>query len=384
MAMSSRTFVVQFSVGNANKGGDIAVQVQQGVHLHGGLVLPEFRPRKKCQAQVDGGRVQSIQALVEVHAERLVGVERPRDFNQDMGQTRRRCASRVFRWRRPECCAPPCRETPGDRVSRSRIGGRLRCPAGSRGKSVARRPSPSTDPSEKASSAEDDRRNGPRISETPGEGDGRSTLRKRTGRCASLIVEKRGRGAPAQFSAARSSNRFPLKFPPRHWIERVCWPPQSTLPDTSELKVTKRCKSSYWRSAADTGTLPQQAVVAGGLCRYCGHCGRSPHLDGGCRTGREQRELHESDPDIEGLGISLCQLLSGLEKKGGNTEGARQGSPATLKLEAKSGPGRPRGSNRCPSAACLVRTRTRPQEPAASFLTATTRDAAPNRADVIS
>lgn len=66
------------------------------------------------------------------------------------------------------------------------------------------------------------------------------------------------------------------------------------------LKVTKRCKSSYWRSAADTGTLPQQAVVAGGLCRYCGHCGRSPHLDGGCRTGREQRELHESDPDIEG------------------------------------------------------------------------------------
>src|ERR1022692_5338955 len=222
--------VVQFSVGNANKGGDIAVQVQQGVHLHGG-------PRKKCQAQVNGGRVQSIQALVEVHAERLVGVERPRDFNQDIGQTRRRCASRVFRWRRPECCAPPCRETPGDRVSRSRIGGRLRCPAGSRGKSVARRPSPSTDPSKKASSAEDDRRNGPRISETPGEGDGRSTLRKRTGRCASLIVEKRGRGAPAQFSAARSSNRFPLKFPPRHWIERVCWPPQSTLPDTSEFPV---------------------------------------------------------------------------------------------------------------------------------------------------
>src|ERR1022692_4060075 len=32
------------------------------------------------------GRVQSIQALVEVHAERLVGVERPRDFNQDMGK----------------------------------------------------------------------------------------------------------------------------------------------------------------------------------------------------------------------------------------------------------------------------------------------------------
>src|ERR1039457_5022956 len=121
------------------------------------------------------------------------------------------------------------------RVSRSRIGGRLRCPAGSRGKSVARRPSPRTDPSKKASSAEDDRRNGPRISETPGEGDGRSTLRKRTGRCASLIVEKRGRGAPAQFSAARSSNRFPLKFPPRHWIERVCWPPQSTLPDTSDV-----------------------------------------------------------------------------------------------------------------------------------------------------
>ena len=36
--------VVQFSVGNANKSGDIAVQIQQRVHLHGGLVLAESGP----------------------------------------------------------------------------------------------------------------------------------------------------------------------------------------------------------------------------------------------------------------------------------------------------------------------------------------------------
>ena len=67
------------TVGNANKSGDVAVQVEQRMHLNSGLVLPEFGPREQRKTQIDGGRIQSIQTLVEFHADRIMSVERPRD-----------------------------------------------------------------------------------------------------------------------------------------------------------------------------------------------------------------------------------------------------------------------------------------------------------------
>src|ERR1017187_6096864 len=39
-------YVVHSALGNANKRGDIATQVQQGVHLDGGFVFAKLRPRK--------------------------------------------------------------------------------------------------------------------------------------------------------------------------------------------------------------------------------------------------------------------------------------------------------------------------------------------------
>ncbi len=39
------------------------MQVKQRVHLDGGLVLAEFRPTEQGEAQVDGGRIQRVQAL---------------------------------------------------------------------------------------------------------------------------------------------------------------------------------------------------------------------------------------------------------------------------------------------------------------------------------
>ena len=64
------------TVGNANKSGDVAVQVEQRMHLNSGLVLPEFGPREQRKTQIDGGRIQSIQTLVEFHADRIMSVER--------------------------------------------------------------------------------------------------------------------------------------------------------------------------------------------------------------------------------------------------------------------------------------------------------------------
>ena len=46
----------------------------------------ELGPGEQLQAQVDGGRVQSIETLIEIHAERIAGVQGPRDANQDLGE----------------------------------------------------------------------------------------------------------------------------------------------------------------------------------------------------------------------------------------------------------------------------------------------------------
>ena len=78
--------VVHFAVGNADKRGDVASQVQQRVHLHGSLAPAELGPREQREAQVDGGRVQSVEGLIEIQADRIAGVQGPRDANQDLGE----------------------------------------------------------------------------------------------------------------------------------------------------------------------------------------------------------------------------------------------------------------------------------------------------------
>ena len=77
---------MHFAVGNADKRGDVASQVQQRVHLHGSLALTELGPREQREAQVDGGRVQSVETLIEIHADRIAGVQGPCDANQDLGE----------------------------------------------------------------------------------------------------------------------------------------------------------------------------------------------------------------------------------------------------------------------------------------------------------
>ncbi len=65
---------MHFASSNADKRRNIAVQIQQRVHLHGGLVLAESGPRKQRQAEVDCCRVESVQSLVQVHTDRVVGI----------------------------------------------------------------------------------------------------------------------------------------------------------------------------------------------------------------------------------------------------------------------------------------------------------------------
>jgi len=60
------------------------VQIQQGVHLDGALVLAELGPREQRQTQVDRRGVQCVEAVRQVHADRIVGIEWAGDADQDL------------------------------------------------------------------------------------------------------------------------------------------------------------------------------------------------------------------------------------------------------------------------------------------------------------
>jgi hypothetical protein len=76
--------IMHFAIGNMDERGDVAMQVEQRVHLYRAFALAESGPRKQCEAQIDGGRIERVQALIEVYADCIGGVERTRDVDQDM------------------------------------------------------------------------------------------------------------------------------------------------------------------------------------------------------------------------------------------------------------------------------------------------------------
>ena len=78
--------IVQLAVGDVDERGDAAAQVHQGVQLHGPLGRPEAGPGEQGQAQVDGGRVERVDGVVEFDAEVLVQVELARGVDQGLGE----------------------------------------------------------------------------------------------------------------------------------------------------------------------------------------------------------------------------------------------------------------------------------------------------------
>src|ERR1700687_4449146 len=81
-----KTDVRPFSIGNLNESGNGAAQIQQRMHLHRGLGELESGPRKQGQAQINGGRVESIDSAVEIKSQRLIGVHRPCGCDQNLGE----------------------------------------------------------------------------------------------------------------------------------------------------------------------------------------------------------------------------------------------------------------------------------------------------------
>ena len=62
------------------------MQVEQRVHFHRTFVAAKLRPGKQRQAEIDGGGIQCVHAVVEIHADGIGGVERPGDADQDLSE----------------------------------------------------------------------------------------------------------------------------------------------------------------------------------------------------------------------------------------------------------------------------------------------------------
>ena len=62
------------------------MQIEQRVHLDGGLAGAKSGPGKQREAEIDGGRVERVEAGIEINAEGVADIERPRDADQVLGE----------------------------------------------------------------------------------------------------------------------------------------------------------------------------------------------------------------------------------------------------------------------------------------------------------
>ena len=103
------TDIGHLAVGNIDEAWDVAAQIEQRVHLHGGFGGPEMRPRKHRQAQIDGRRNPT-------HRRRWSGPDRdpPRHTaaspeRSAAAPVRHGCANRAVHWHRPVSSGAPAR-----------------------------------------------------------------------------------------------------------------------------------------------------------------------------------------------------------------------------------------------------------------------------------
>src|SRR5450759_3021498 len=78
--------VVHFPVGNVDKTGDVAAQVEQRVQLVRSLATAESGPRKKLQTEIDGRRIERVNGLGKHRTQGFVRVKFPRLADQHLGE----------------------------------------------------------------------------------------------------------------------------------------------------------------------------------------------------------------------------------------------------------------------------------------------------------
>ena len=87
--------IVHFPVGNVDKTGDVAAQVDQRVQLDGALAPAKLGPREQAQAQVDGRGVEGVGGLLQFDGEAVRRRTTSALGESAPGRSRRRSASRA-------------------------------------------------------------------------------------------------------------------------------------------------------------------------------------------------------------------------------------------------------------------------------------------------
>lgn len=78
--------IVNVSGGYDHHRGNVAVQIQKGVHFYGALPFPELGPGKQRQTKIDGCRIQDINGLFQFDAEGIGGVKFSGLSDEDFGK----------------------------------------------------------------------------------------------------------------------------------------------------------------------------------------------------------------------------------------------------------------------------------------------------------
>lgn len=65
---------------------NVPVQIQKGMEVYRALAFPEVGPREKRQTEIDAGRVQGINRLIQRDAEGIGGVKLSGFYDEDLGE----------------------------------------------------------------------------------------------------------------------------------------------------------------------------------------------------------------------------------------------------------------------------------------------------------
>ena len=74
--------IVKLAIADEDERGNVATQIEQGVHFDRRLGRSKRCPGKRRQAQIYGGRIECVDRLLQVQSERLLGVKPSSNSNQ--------------------------------------------------------------------------------------------------------------------------------------------------------------------------------------------------------------------------------------------------------------------------------------------------------------
>ena len=80
------THVVLAGSGDVDAGRNRPAQVDLGVHFDARLGLPEVGPREECQREIDGGRIEGVDRVVQIQAEIFPGIQLPGLAHETLGK----------------------------------------------------------------------------------------------------------------------------------------------------------------------------------------------------------------------------------------------------------------------------------------------------------